>query len=319
MRTFRRLLLLLATALLVSAVAAVPVAAVPVAAGGEKLPTEIPLPDGFQPEGIAIDHEGTFYVTSIPTGAVFRGSVRSGKGAVLVPGQEGRAGIGLKVARGMLFVAGGPTGRAFVYSARSGELLASYQLATGQTFINDVVLTRRAAWFTDSLTPALYRVPLAADGGLPAPEDVQTLPLTGDIKFQEGFFNTNGIVAAQGGRVLVIVQSIVESNTGKLFTVDSGSGVTSEIDLGGEPVVSDGLLLRGRTLFAVEGFSNRLARIKLSRDLTSGRVVERISDPDFDIPTTIAAFGRHLYAVNSRFTTPPTPDTEYTVVRVDRR
>jgi hypothetical protein len=34
------------------------------------------------------------------------------------------------------------------------------------------------------------------------------------------------------------------------------------------------------------------------------------------VPTTIAAFGDALYAVNARFDTPPTPDTDYDVVRV---
>jgi hypothetical protein len=34
------------------------------------------------------------------------------------------------------------------------------------------------------------------------------------------------------------------------------------------------------------------------------------------VPTTIAAFGHALYVVNARFGTPPTPDTQYEVVRV---
>ena len=40
------------------------------------------------------------------------------------------------------------------------------QLATGAgaTFVNDVVVTRDAAYFTDSQRPALYRLPLANDG-----------------------------------------------------------------------------------------------------------------------------------------------------------
>jgi hypothetical protein len=46
--------------------------------------------------------------------------------------------------------------------------------------------------------------------------------------------------------------------------------------------------------------------------------VRTISDEDFDVPTTIARVGKSLYAPNARFTTPPTPDTEYDVVRVRR-
>jgi hypothetical protein len=58
-------------------------------------PKLIALPDGWQPEGIAIEGS-TFYVGSIPTGAVYRGDVRTGQGAPLVPANEGRAAIGLK-------------------------------------------------------------------------------------------------------------------------------------------------------------------------------------------------------------------------------
>jgi hypothetical protein len=55
--------------------AAVPSAAAPLAAGIVKAPTKIPLPDGFQPEGIDIGPGGFFYVGSIPTGAA-TGSTR---------------------------------------------------------------------------------------------------------------------------------------------------------------------------------------------------------------------------------------------------
>lgn len=44
-------------------------------------------------------------------------------------------------------------------------------------------------------------------------------------------------------------------------------------------------------------------------DLTAGTVKQRISNDDFDIPTTIDDFGHRLYAVNARFDTAPTPDT----------
>src|SRR5688500_18994294 len=72
----------------------------------------ITLPDGFQPEGIASGTGTTFYVGSIPTGAVYRGDLRTGEGQLVVPVQAGRNAIGLKfdAPTGLLFVAGGPTG-----------------------------------------------------------------------------------------------------------------------------------------------------------------------------------------------------------------
>jgi hypothetical protein len=58
--------------------------------------------------------------------------------------------------------------------------------------------------------------------------------------------------------------------------------------------------------------------IRLSADLTSGVVERVITDPDLAFPSTIAAFGSSLYAVNARFDVAPGPDVEYQVVRVPR-
>jgi hypothetical protein len=78
----------------------------------------------------------------------------------------------------------------------------------------------------------------------------------------------------------------------------------------------DGILLAHRTLFVVQNRLNKIAVIHLSRDLARGRVVREITDPAFDVPTTIAASRKHLYAVNARFgTTDPQP-AKYNVVRV---
>ena len=157
----RRMILLLLAALVVAAVAA------PAALAKSTFPKTIPLPNGWQPEGIAIGNGTTFYVGSIPTGAIFRGDLRTGQGAVLVPGAEGRAAIGVEYDHGRLFVAGGPTGKAFVYSAKTGALIREVQLATGPdpTFINDVVVTRKAAYFTDSNRAVIYRLPLCGMDG----------------------------------------------------------------------------------------------------------------------------------------------------------
>jgi sugar lactone lactonase YvrE len=283
------------------------------AATNAAFPSRIDLPDGFQPEGIATAGE-QFYVGSIPTGAVYRGSLRSGKGAVLVPAQAGRSSIGLKADHGRLFVAGGNTGKAFVYSAKSGKDIASYQLSAGGSFINDVVVTKSAAWFTDSFKPVLYRVPLGPGGRPGAQAAVTTVQLTGDYVQQAGF-NVNGIAATANGKTLVIVQS----GTGKLFTV-TPTGVTKAIALaGGESVPNgDGILLHGRTLYVVQNQLNVVAKLQLAPGLRSGRVVTRISNPGFDVPTTIAEHGNRLYAVNARFGTTPTPATDYWVTQIKR-
>ena len=269
-------------------------------------PKLIALPDGWQPEGIDIKGK-SLYVGSIPTGAVYRGDLRSGQGAPLVPAHAGRAAIGLKVRHGQLWVAGGPTGKAFVYDARSGGDLAEYPLASGAPFINDVAIGRHEAYFTNSRAPEVYAVALR--GGA-----VRKIALGGDY-VQTGeptATNLNGIAVA-GRHTLILVQS----NTGRLFAADTRTGVARAIDLGGADVLNgDGILLRGRTLFVVQNRLNKIAVIHLSRDLARGTVVRAITDPAFDVPTTIAASHKHLYAVNARFgTTDPQP-AKYNVVRV---
>jgi sugar lactone lactonase YvrE len=291
------------------------VAVLPATAGAATFPDTIRLPDGWQPEGIASGRGTSLYVGSIPTGAVWKGDARTGRGDVLVAGQTGRSAIGIKVdRRNRLFVAGGATGQAFVYHAGTGADLASYQLAPAgaATFVNDVVVTAKGAFFTDSSNQQLYVVPLGRHGRLPGQGAVRTLPLTGDLVDQPGI-NLNGIVAASGGRVLLSVQT----NTGKLFRIDPRSGVTHEVDLGGASLLNgDGMLLAGRVLFVVQNQDNRIAVVKLSRSLHRGRVVATLTDPDLDVPTTIAFTAGRLYAVNARFgTTDPQP-ARYDVVRV---
>lgn len=281
-------------------------------------PEVVPLPDGFQPEGIATGHGTAFFVGSIPTGAVYKGDLRTGQGALLVPGGEGRMAIGLELDRTAkrLYVAGGPTGQGYVYDAETGANIASYQFTTPPTFINDVVVTGTAAYFTDSFNPVIYRVPVAPDGAPGDQADVETIPLSGDFVFLPGQFSLNGIVATPSGDRLIAVHTAL----GQLFLIDPQTGVAELIDLGDGSVPNgDGLLLDGKTLYVVQNFRNQIAVVRLSADLTSGTVVRHITDDDFRIPTTIAEFGRWLYAVNARFDTPPTPDTEYEIVQVPKR
>jgi sugar lactone lactonase YvrE len=282
-----------------------------VAAAATAFPSTIALPRGFQPEGIAI-RGNTFFVGSIPTGAIYRGNLRTGQGAVFVQGGSGRAAIGLEIdSRNRLFVAGGPTGDAYVYNARTGALIRSYELTTSSTtFINDVVVTRNGAYFTDSRQAQLYRIAIGRGGRLAM--SVQTIRLAPPFQLQ-GAFNANGIDATPNGRWLIIVQS----STGKLFRVNPSSGATREISLGGESVPNgDGILLDGRTLYVVQNQLNRIAVIRVNERLTSGRVLTRITDTRFAVPTTIDDLGRRLYAVNARFnaTTPST--TDYQVIQV---
>jgi sugar lactone lactonase YvrE len=277
-------------------------------------PKRIPLPDGFQPEGIASGSGTTFYVGSIPTGAIYQGDFRTGEGEILVEPKSGRSAIGLKYdpGTGLLFVSGGETGKAFIYDAQTGELVAEIQLSTQPSFINDVVITRDAAYFTNSFQPEIYRVSL--DAGRTAPSfEADTIPLGGEFQFTSGGFNTNGIDATPNGKTLIIVNS----SEGALYRIDPQTGFATQIDLGRDSVPNgDGILLQGKSLYVVQNAINQIAVIELSADFSFGTIESNITSPLFRVPTTIARFGNALYAVNARFGTPPTSDTDYDVVRV---
>jgi hypothetical protein len=175
--------------------------------------------------------------------------------------------------------------------------------------VNDVVVTGNAAYFTDSQKAVLYKVTIKPGGALGG---VHTVPLRGDLSLAGGF-NLNGIDATSNGRSLVAVQS----NKGKLFRIDPATGVARKIALGGESVPNgDGILLTGRTLYVVQNQQNRVAVIALSPSLTSGRVVTRLTDPDFAFPTTIDDLGRRLYAVNARFGVSNPSHAQFQVVQL---
>lgn len=283
----------------------------------EAFPAIISLPVGFQPEGIAVGQGTTFFVGSIPTGAIYKGNLRTGEGDLLVPAQEGRSAIGLDYNERSddLFVAGGATGQAYVYDATTGETLAVYTLTTDENvFINDVIVTRSAAYFTNSAQPVIYKIPLGPGGALPDQDAVETIELSGDYEQVPGF-NANGITATPNGRWLILVNS----SLGALYRVDPETGFALQIDLGGGSVpFGDGILLDGRILYVVQNQLNQIAVVHLSKDLTSGMILDTIMDDDFFVPTTIAEFGHFLYAVNAKFGVENPAETSYEVVQVEK-
>jgi hypothetical protein len=132
---------------------------------------------------------------------------------------------------------------------------------------------------------------------------------------QQAGFNANGIAQTPNHQALLVIQS----STGMLFHVDPETGVATAVDLGGYLLTNgDGLLVVGRTLYVVQNVQNTVAVVKLNASGTSGKLVDQLTDADFQVPTTIARYGNGLYLPNARFDTPPTPDTEYSVMRIDR-
>jgi hypothetical protein len=269
-----------------------------VPAQASSYPTSVALPVDFQPEGIATGAGSTFYVGSLRTGDIYRGDLRSGAGRLFADAPQGAAALGLKVdvPRGLVVVAGGATGAAYFYSTRTGALVATRQLSTaGQTLLNDVVVTRDAAWFTDSFAPVLYRVPISGSGVIGTPT---TLQVSGPAATMQDGFNLNGIEATPNGATLVVGHA----NLGAVFTVNPRTGASAPIEVDGLVAGTvDGLLLQGRTLWVVENFANTLVGVTLSPDLRSGTITTTVSDDAFHVPTTVARHGSRLALVNARF------------------
>ena len=274
-------------------------------------PDLIPLPADFGPEGIAVGNGTTFYAGSLAAstrGQILVGDLRTGETATLVPA-DGVPATGMKhdPRSNLLFVARAASGMGTVFDAASGALVTSYQLHTAPTFINDVVITREAAYFTDTQSPFLYKVELGPAGLPSAAADSIPLP---------GTFRTNGIVATPDGEHLLIVNAA----SAQLYRVDTSTYTPVLVDLGADTLPNaDGLWLEGKTLYVVQNFRNRIAVVELSADYLSGEVVRFItepftSNPATKVPTTLASFGGGLYAVTAGFAA-PSPDY---VVRVGR-
>ena len=281
--------------------------AAPAAVGAAAFPDRIDLPAGFAPEGIAIGRGTTFYSGSLSGQGIWRGDLRTGDGAFLVEG--GGPFVGMKVdASNHLWVAGGPAGNGYVFDAGTGDSLQVIQLApVGEaSFVNDVVVTGDAAWFTDSFRGVIYRV----DRGT---GQVTEVDLTALAPAEANVFQLNGIDATPNGKTLIAVNS----TAGELYRIDTATEDVTTIDMGGASVAGDGILLLGHTLFAVRN-QDHVAVIDLAPGLSSGAIVDELTG-DFDVPTTIARHGSSLYVVNAAFRPPGTPPaTEFWVTRIAR-
>lgn len=302
------------TRLLVALAAGAALFGSPAPASAEPFPEVIELPDGWQPEGIASGPGTIVYSGSRASGDIVAVDVVTGERELVVDAPAGRTAVGIEQDRwGRFWVSGGATGDVYVYD-ENGDPLATYDFASSNTFINDVVVTRDAAWFTDSRQPVLYRVPIGRDGSL---GDGEVVPITGDdYVHTAGVNNLNGIDASRDGRSLVAVKS----NDGTLFNIEPDTGEATMIDLDGATVpAGDGIYLQGRRLYVVQNRLNKVAVIEMNSRLTSGEIVDELTSENFDVPTTMTRFGNRFYLVNARFGTAGTEPAEYWITAVSRR
>ena len=274
-------------------------------------PDRIDLPLDWQPEGVtAVDDQ--LFVGSLNGGAIWQADATTGVGSILVPDLEGTVAVGVEAeaTNGRLWVAGGRTGEVRAYDIESGELLKTYAFKAG--FINDLVATPEAIYATDSFMPQILVIPLRPDGGLRDPKQVSTLDLSGDLVYEEGSFNLNGIVATPAGLV------VVQSEPGALFLADPTNGVTTAIDTGEVDLLwGDGLELDGRTLYVVRNRFETIAALELDETAKTARLLAELTSDDLDVPATAAITPDGLWAANARFGTPDSPQNEFWLTRFD--
>jgi sugar lactone lactonase YvrE len=268
----------------------------------------VDLPPGWRPEGVASLGDQVF-VGSLADGAIYRIDAATREGEVFVPGVEGAVAVGIEAdePNGRIWVAGGDTGEVRVYAADSGDLLETYTFEGG--FLNDLAFTGSAVVATDSNVAQLIVIPLGPDGSLPTPRAVGTVPVTGDLVYEEGDFGgANGIVATADPAVAIVIQSA----TGGLFTIDPLGGVTTAIETGGADLTAgDGMYLDGSTLYVSRNQANTITTLELDETLSSASLVSEATSEGLDIPSTLSLAGDDLWIVNARFGTEPTPETEY--------
>jgi hypothetical protein len=270
--------------------------------GATKVFTLDPSTHG-NPEGVATRGGGkVFFVGATGDGTIYRGTVGNPTVTEFIPGAAGKSAVGMKIRGGKLYVAGGMTGMIYVYSLRTKELLATFDTGSGG-FLNDLVVTGRGVFVTDSFRPTLWRVTnaqLRAGSGTP-----QAIPVGPEIAYASGF-NLNGIVAR--AHKLIVVQS----NTGKLFSIEVKKGGTARKihEIVSDPVVGgDGMLLDRGRLIVVRGSPAALLFLKLNHHASSAKLVATQTDPTLRGPSTVAR-ARHLYlVVNADFATSTTPFT----------
>ncbi len=261
------------------------------------------LPAGLRPEGITARHD-TLYVSSLADGRILAVDRRSGHTRVLLPGQTGRALRGMQIdgRTGLLYAAGnrGATAVVLALDHRTGHIVREWTVP-GAGFLNDLVITKKAVWVTDSRVDRLLRIPLGR-GGHPQAGDPSLLPLVGAWPVPDpAAIRANGIRALPDGRLL-----LDHSSAGGLWAVSPSDGRVTPVPVTGGPAIigGDGLELDGHRLWIVRGTGQRSVselRLDVHHGRATARWVRDLTDASLDVPSTAVLSGGRLWAVNARF------------------
>ncbi len=282
----------------------------------------VALPDGIRPEGITSGPGTTYYVGSLADGRIVTGDLLRGSSRVLLPGATGRSLRGLFHDRrtGLVWAVGnvGSISHVWAVNGTSGAVVSD-TVVPGGVFLNDLVVTARAVWVTDSQVDRLAVIRLTRRGR-PTGAAAAFLPLTGRWPAFDGTnLNANGIRQLPDGSAV-----LNNSAVGGLWRVDTTTGATMRIPVKGGPGLSggDGLEIENCTLYDVRGSGEaEVSVLRLRRDCGRWKADWRgaLTDKTLDVPSTATLAGGRLWAVNARFGV-ESPDTaSYRITRLPAR
>ena len=284
---------------------------------------EAPRPDSYvvsttsgeHLEGIEVTRHGTMYVTSVATGAIYTGTTHSpNRLRPFSPaGADGRtSATGIHVDRwGRVLVAGASTGTFYVYDAAGHLLQTRHVPLPGDSFLNDFAFTRDAVYITDSGSGTVYRASLDAHGVGP----LEPVVRADDFTPRASFLNGIGVTPDQ--------KHLIVSDWGIDVThrVDLATRTTTPIRVeGGQVLGADGLLLRGRTAYAVQADWDRerswVRTVRFDASFSTAKVINDSPEVGFDqSPTTVAYDRGRLLWVNSQLNA-AAPKAPFTVSEV---
>ncbi len=250
------------------------------------------------PEGLTYSKKfKAIYTGSMMTGQLFAATkgTRRFNDLSMENTTKNIASLGMEEENGNLYVATGPNGTIEVFDIPTQKKINAYIVPKGlskdQIFINDVAINGKTKGFvTDSFRPVIYSfVPHSKNAELEVWLDLEN---TG-IQFKEGY-NLNGIVLTKKAKYLLVIQT----NTGKLYRIDTTTKETIEVKLTGESLLyGDGLSIRKKKLYVALNVSGAVAKVDLNDDFSTGTVT--IVKEGFQFPTAVAVTGKKLYVLNS--------------------
>ena len=263
------------------------------------VPGECAYPESIDVRG------GKYYTGSVCNGNLYRGDLSKRRATVFVrAGEKPFEMAGIKATATRLVVARGK-GRASVFNRSTGNRVAAFSNGLGyDSTVNDVAIAPNGdAYLTDFALSKIYRIPASAIAKHRA--DRQKLRVFVNLQgtvFPAEDGSANGIAATPDGRFLLVAHF----SAGKLYRVRLSNGNVSRVRLHGKLLAApDGITLKGRDVLYVVEFDRRaIAKIRLSANYGSGRIVSRTTHRTFQCPTSAAVAGDRLLVVNSQFCGP---------------